>query len=244
MIRQSLHLLILVNFFILLVSCNAQSDSLQRQLGPDDVRFTTSDDFVLSGRLVGEGDVVVVFPRPLDEDQSAIDYLDTFIDELAETGVQVFTFGFRNSSNSNSPDITDYTTDLLSALDYVEQYSSEPPLIIGSGLVGGLAFQTSFERDLLGIIVISPLIEDINQKLDIGSMKLTTPSLFLTSEDGAFLNITAKLFDLAASPRILEVYRGNDFGISIISGEHSELAKSRILEFIQGCINGFSEIDV
>jgi pimeloyl-ACP methyl ester carboxylesterase len=239
MTRLSKYFLIFVSFFILLISCDTQSESLQRQLGPDGVIFTTSDDFVLTGRLVGEGNVVVVIPRPLDESQVKLNYLDTFVDEIAETGVRVLTFDFRDSDNSNIPDLRDYTADLLAALDYVQQSSSEPPLIIGSGIGGGLAFQASFERSLLGIVVIAPLDEYGDQKIDIGNMKLTVPSLFLTSEGGNNLDITADLFDLAISPRILEVYRGSDLGISIISGEHSELAKARILDFIQGCTIGF-----
>ena len=63
--------------------------------------------------------------------------------------------------------------------------------------------------------------------------------MFLTSEGENNLEITAELFDLALSPRILEVYTGSDLGLKILGGQHAELAKSRILDFIQGCIAGF-----
>ena len=240
MFRIPYYFFIIVSLFVLIISCDSQSESVvEENLGPDGVTFSTHDNFVLKGRLVGEGEVIVVITHPLEKNQESSSHLDLLIDEITKIDVRVLTFDFRKIENSDGSMINDYSSDILSALDYAEQNSSTPPILIGSGLGGGLAFQTSFERNLLGVVMISPLLEYSGETIQVGTSKLSTPSLFLTSEGENNLEITAELFDLALSPRILEVYTGSDLGLKILGGQHTELAKSRILDFIQGCIAGF-----
>ena len=72
MFRIPYYFFIIVSLFVLMISCDSQSESVvEEDLGPDGVTFSTHDNFVLKGRLVGEGEVIVVITPPLEKNQES-----------------------------------------------------------------------------------------------------------------------------------------------------------------------------
>ena len=194
-----------------------------------------SGDIILTGRLFGgENDTVVILSHMRQNDQAA---WFPFAQELAGAGYAALTFNFRGYSDSGgSQDYGKLDDDLEAVISYMRDRGKQRIFLVGASMGATTSLVVGEREDVAGIVAISPPAKFDSQDALDAVPRVSTPKLFLASEDDAPALDFDSLFGAAAEPKEEELYPGIAHGTDLFDpGKNSEAASvgERILRFLE-----------
>ncbi len=229
-----------VLFLLAIGACGRGEDQgclLDQSSSFSTIILTAEDGTPLCGRVYGSKEPpftgnAVVLAHGWAEDQSEWNEL---AESLLSRGYLVLTFSFRGhglSGGERDPD--KLVTDLEAALDYLRSQEIQEWLLIGSGTGATATIHVADNASSLGVVLlsVSSEFEDMNA---LGNMpELEMPKLLIvTEQDFAAHSTSVAYFDASVSPRILEVFSGDEQGIALLRGIHSTKVQKRISDFLE-----------
>lgn len=199
--------------------------------------LTAEDGIPLCGRVYGSKEPpftgnAAVLSHGWSEDQSE---WDEFAESLSSRGYLVLTFSPRGhgfSGGERDPD--KLVTDLEAALDYLRSQEIQEWFLIGSGTGATATIHAADNANSLGVVLlsVSSEFEDMNalgKMPELGMEKL----LIVAEQDFGAHSTSVAYFDASVSPRILEVFSGDEQGIALLRGIHGANVNKRISDFLE-----------
>jgi pimeloyl-ACP methyl ester carboxylesterase len=216
--------------------------------GSQPVRFESSGNVRLAGRLFGDGPVGVVLAHQVDDDQR--DWYP-YAQRLAARGYRVLTFDLRGycpggdaGCSSGSPDVASSADDVAAAARFLSERGTKATVLIGAS-VGGQAVLVLAARDpdgVAGVISLSaPLYfaYDITAKMLAG---LDVPTLFIAGRgDGDAASSARSFARWVGGSTDLMVLDTGEHGVDLLSDDEPSVARvvdRRILAFLRQVGNG------
>ena len=189
---------------------------------------------VLDGRVFGSGKTGVILAHMRPTDQTS---WYPFATDLANTGdYTVLTFDFRGYGESTGDKQFDrIDTDLEAAYRYMKDDLGMDEIFVVGASMGGTATLVAGPRlDAAGIVSISSPSQfpDIDAETTVGD--ITSPKLFITSEDDVPASRSQEDFwKLAQPPKEQHVYPGDAHGTDILATENGPDLEQRIIDFMR-----------
>ena len=182
---------------------------------------------------MGSGDTAVILAHSLTSDQES---WHSFAERLSEEQYVVLTFNFRGYPPSGgAKEVTKLHLDLKAGVELLESFGHNHIYLIGAGIGGTVAIQVAAFREVAGVVTISApthigsltVLEEVSD--------VSEPKLFITSEDDkASRESAGQFYQESYSPRLLEVFRGQEHGTDMVTGEFGEHVQASILNFLEG----------
>jgi pimeloyl-ACP methyl ester carboxylesterase len=218
---------------LLTAGCSGDDPPVEDPPGDyESVTFTSSDDVSLHGRLFGggAGKPGVVLSHMFPADQRS---WQPFAETLAEFDFMVLTFDFRGYGRSEGKkEIDKLHWDVEGAVQLLRERGVRGVFLIGASMGGTASLKVAARENFLGIAALSAPTEFRGLEALTQMAQVETPVLLIAAEDDAARHDAADFFKAAPGTRLIEIYRGDDHGTDLLTGEFGYLVEERLLEFI------------
>ena len=220
----------------MLWGCGAGATSvLTPQRGAAVVSFTAEDGVEIMGRLFGQGDTGVVLAHMYPADQSS---WWGFAQVLAAQGYMALAFDFRGYGDSGGDkEIKLIDRDVAAALNYLKRRGASMVFLAGASMGGTASLKVAAEqgKEVAGVVSLSAPVEF--RGMNIENEEVQVPVLLMaTIGDVSAANSLKTIIDdgIAVGATESMVYRqGKDHGTDILTGANAEVARDRILSFLE-----------
>ena len=199
--------------------------------GAETVTFTTQDGVRLSGTLLGEGDIAVVFAHQgtYGADQTT---WQPFARLLAENGFATLTFDFRGVGQSEGrlkPSKLIY--DVNAAIDFLHERGYDKIACVGASMGGTACLRAALDQPLIAVVVFAST-KAIGSPTAIQEDELshlTISKLFLTAsgDHSIVVRQTTRMYEVSAEPKELRIFEGKtEHGTDLFNTDvHDELTE-------------------
>jgi pimeloyl-ACP methyl ester carboxylesterase len=152
---------------------------------------------------------------------------------LAQQGYLVLAYDFRGYGDSAGGGTLNFDADLRGAIDFVRQQGATRIILLGSSMGGTTSLKAAATESVAGVITLSaPQHFAAISVSDAEVQAISTPKLFVNSQDDTYADDTAHMYTVASEPKHLVIYTGVAHGIEIFSTEHGADLIQRIFDFI------------
>ncbi len=195
------------------------------------VSFSAADGVELSGSLFGEGDRGVVLLHMYPADQTS---WFAIAERLAGDGYLVLTLDFRGyGGSSGQKDIGLIGLDVEAAVSEIERQGATAVALVGASMGGTAALMaadmaTARGAPVAGVATLSAPVEFKGLSAADAVVRVTEPKLFLGTEGDSGGEAAQELYQRAAEPREVEVYRGSEHGTDMLEGSEGAAVAARL----------------
>ncbi len=195
------------------------------------VRFTTSDGVVLAGTVFGDGSAGVVLAHMFPTDQTS---WQPFARQLAAEGYRALAFDFRGFGRSGgSRRVDEIDLDVRAAAVYLRSQGARRIVLVGASMGGTASIKAAAQGGVDALIAISSPMRFRGLNVSATELvRLTMPSLWITSERDSVTPAMRAMHAAAGGRKTLHVYSGSAHGTYIFDAPHGPDLTGRILVFI------------
>ena len=197
-----------------------------------DVTFTTPDGVLLDGTLYGSGTMGVVLSHQVNGQQSQWMY---FARVLAAHGYLALTFDFRGrGASEGTPDTAKQDVDLRAAIQFRRGQSVKRIALMGASLGGAVTLRVAAtDAAIAAVATLSAVAQWTTQPVTDDIIKaIKAPTLFINSKLDPAAGDTQHMYDVAAAPKEIHLYEGNEHGVALFGGPHGADLTQRLLTFM------------
>lgn len=209
--------------------------------GSTPVSFESADGLHLEGRLFGAGNRVgVVLAHMLPADQTS--WWD-FAERLSEQGYLALTFDFRGycpggnaGCSAGGRDIAAIWQDVLGAIDFVRSNGADRVMLVGASMGGtaSLVAASQGSTPVAAVITLSApaSIEGLTADANVLT-RLSGGKLFVAGVgDAPAAHDAEQLYELAPTPKRIEILPSDDHGTDLLSGNQSEVVRNLVIGYL------------
>lgn len=196
-----------------------------------DVTFTTPDGVLLDGTLYGSGTTGVVLSHQVNGQQSQWMY---FARVLAAHGYLALTFDFRGrGASEGTPDTAKQDTDLRAAIQFLRGQGVKQIALMGASLGGAVTLRVAATEPVTAVATLSAVAQWATQPVTDDIVKaIKAPKLFINSKLDPAAGDTQHMYDVAAAPKEIHLYEGNEHGVALFGGPNGDDLTQRLLTFM------------
>jgi dienelactone hydrolase len=207
------------------------------QVNTELVSFTTQDGITLSGTLFGEGDFTVILAHMGMPGTDQVSW-HPFARLLAEQGFRVLTFDFRGRGESAGQlEFNKLPYDMDAAIQYLVEHGYSRIICVGASMGGTACMRAALDHELLGLGVIASVLSNgIPNEVSIEEVKLLKLPKILVYGAYDFPTVTMdmkKITELAAEPKIIQVYQTYAHGTDIFNTEYGGQFSELLVSFLE-----------
>jgi pimeloyl-ACP methyl ester carboxylesterase len=193
------------------------------------VRFRTSDNLILTGRLFGSGRVGVVLAHMIPADATS---WYPVARRLAREGYLALAFNFRGYDGSQGAKSTaNAPIDLKAARDLVVQNGARSYAFVGASTGGTAAIVSATTLDPLALVVISPPLRFAGLDAVLAAGRLQRPVLIMAAKDDQPAIDSLETLSRALPNPDTKIFDGSAAGTDLLTN-HPE-AIDAIVTFLQ-----------
>lgn len=196
-----------------------------------DVTFTTPDGVRLDGTLYGSGTTGVVLSHQVNGQQSQWMY---FARVLAAHGYLALTFDFRgHGASEGTPDTAKEDIDLRAAVKFLRGQGAKQIALMGASLGGAITLRVAATEPVVAVATLSAVAQWSTQPVTDAIIKaIKAPKLFINSKLDPAAGDTQHMYDVAAAPKAIHLYEGNEHGVALFGGANGDDLDQRLLTFM------------
>jgi len=196
-----------------------------------DVTFTTPDGVLLDGTLYGSGTTGVVLSHQVNGQQSQ---WMSFARVLAAHGYLALTFDFRGrGASEGTPDTAKQDTDLRAAITFLRGQGVKQITLMGASLGGAVTLRVAATEPVTAVATLSAVAQWPTQQVtDDIITAIKAPKLFINSRLDPAAGDTQHMYDVAAAPKEIHLYEGNEHGVALFGGLNGDDLTQRLLTFM------------
>lgn len=196
-----------------------------------DVTFTTSDGVRLDGTLYGSGTTGVVLSHQVNGQQSQWMY---FARVLAAHGYLALTFDFRgHGASEGTVDTAKEDSDLRTAIKFLSGQGAKRIALMGASLGGAVTLRVAATEPVAAVATLSAVAQWTTQPVTDDIIEaIKAPTLFINSKLDPAAGDTQHMYDVAAAPKEIHLYEGNEHGVALFGGPNGDDLTQRLLAFM------------
>jgi alpha/beta superfamily hydrolase len=179
------------------------------------VTFVTQDGVKLAGTLYGSGHTALVLSNQTDTTQR--DWAP-FAKLAASKGYLALAYDFRGQGASQgSFDTDELSTDVRAAMAFVRQQGARHIALIGASIGGAATARAAAAEHVNAVVILSAPAAWPDLEVTDGVIKhLGAPAFFLNSEGDTYASAIQHMYEVAAQPKQLKLYKGVDHGVELV----------------------------
>ena len=196
------------------------------------VTFTTPDGVQLAGTLYGSGTTGVALLHQVNGQQ--VQWMG-FARVLAAHGYLAFTFDFRGrGASEGTPDTAKQDTDLRAAIQFLRGQGVKQIALMGASLGGAVTLRVAAtDTSVVAVATLSAVADWTTQPVTDDIIEaITAPTLFINSKLDPAAGATQHMYDVAAAPKEIHLYEGNEHGVALFGGPNGADLTPRLLTFM------------
>ena len=196
-----------------------------------DVTFATTDGVRLDGTLYGSGTTGVALSHQVNGQQSQWMY---FARVLASHGYLALTFDFRGrGASEGTPDTAKQDNDLRAAIQFLRGQGVKKIALMGASLGGSVTLRVAATEPVTAVATLSAVAQWATQPVTDDIIKaIKAPKLFINSKLDPAAGDTQHMYDIAAAPKEIHLYEGNEHGVALFGGPNGDDLDQRLLSFM------------
>ena len=203
-------------------------------VGPQsrDVGFTTEDGVELWGTLQGNSTTAIIFSHM--SNGSRADWRD-LPSTLSAKGYTTLAYDFRGRGASKGIfDPPSADKDLRAALSFVRRGGANKWALVGAsmGSMASIKVAATEKPEALVVLAGTTLWSGLSVT-DAETQAITSPKLFISSEQDNFIEGFTHLYEVAIDPKEKHIYPGGAHGADLFNREGGADLTQRIIEFIE-----------